>query len=67
MREKTLTPEEVEKLKKALKKKHRWWLWDNCASYAVEVWEDVTGEDLEPTGLDTPRGVGRKIRKANGK
>ena len=57
------------KLKCVLKQNHSWRLTNNCASFASETFEEVTGIDIDADdlfGFETPREVGDSILRANG-
>lgn len=46
-----------------------WGYFDNCASFASDVFEEVTGKDIDAddvAGIDTPREVGESIFEENG-
>jgi RHS repeat-associated protein len=38
---------------------------NNCVDFAVAVWLEFTGEDLEPTGINTVAGLTEEINEAN--
>ena len=56
------------KLKCILKQNHSWRHTNNCASFASETFEEVTGVDIDADdwfGFETPREIGDSILRAN--
>lgn len=57
------------KLKCILGKNHSWRITNNCASFASETFEEVTGVNIDADdwlGIETPREIGDSILSANG-
>jgi hypothetical protein len=58
-----------EKFDSEVSKNWSWGYFDNCSSFAAEVFEEVTGKDIDAddtAGIDTPREVGESIYEENG-